>query len=156
ALAGRLHGRDGRPRRDRRGPGRHCRAHPPALDDLRLGRRARRARPLHRPARRRPAADDRSPDRRSRTVSSAPSGLRVEHLDTALGIRTTAPRLSWRLPDGAIGQTGYRITADNGWDSGWVDSDQSVLVPYAGPPLTSSQRVEWRVRVRTDLGESPV
>jgi len=89
-------------------------------------------------------------------VSSAPSGLRVEHLDTALGIRTTAPRLSWRLPDGAIGQTGYRITADNGWDSGWVDSDQSVLVPYAGPPLTSSQRVEWRVQVRTDLGESPV
>jgi alpha-L-rhamnosidase len=88
-------------------------------------------------------------------VSSAPSGLRVEHLDTALGIRTTAPRLSWRLPDGAIGQTGYRITADNGWDSGWVDSDQSVLVPYAGPPLTSSQRVEWRVRVRTDRGESP-
>nr|WP_246325032.1 family 78 glycoside hydrolase catalytic domain [Petropleomorpha daqingensis] len=82
--------------------------------------------------------------------------MRVEHLDTALGIRTTAPRLSWRLPDGAAEQTAYRITADNGWDSGWVDSDQSVLVAYAGPPLTSSERVEWRVQVRTDLGESPV
>jgi alpha-L-rhamnosidase len=88
-------------------------------------------------------------------MSAAPSGLRVEHLDDALGIRTTAPRLSWRLPDGAREQHAYRITADNGWDSGWVDTDQSLLVPYAGPPLTSSQRVEWRVTVETDLGESP-
>jgi len=34
-------------------------------------------------------------------VTTAPHGLRVEHLDDALGIRVTAPRLSWRLPDGA-------------------------------------------------------
>jgi alpha-L-rhamnosidase len=89
-------------------------------------------------------------------VSSAPHHLRVEHLDTALGIRTTAPRLSWRLPDGARAQQAYRITTDNGWDSGWQDSDQSLLVPYAGPPLASSQRVEWRVQACTDRGESPV
>ncbi|MGY1625162.1 family 78 glycoside hydrolase catalytic domain [Geodermatophilus sp. SYSU D00965] len=87
---------------------------------------------------------------------TAPHSLRVEHLDEALGIRTTAPRLSWRLPDGARAQTAHRVTADNGWDSGWVDSEQSLLVPYAGPPLDSAQRVEWRVQVRTDLGESPV
>jgi alpha-L-rhamnosidase len=96
-----------------------------------------------------PRIPDRGP------VASAPWGLRVEHLDDALGIRTTAPRLSWRLPEGARQQTAYRITADNGWDSGWVDSGQSLLVPYAGPPLASSQRVEWQVRVRTDAGESP-
>jgi alpha-L-rhamnosidase len=88
-------------------------------------------------------------------VTAAPHSLRVEHLDDPLGIRTTAPRLSWRLPDGAREQHAYRITADNGWDSGWVDSDQSLLVPYAGPPLSSSQRVEWRVTVETDLRESP-
>jgi alpha-L-rhamnosidase len=79
----------------------------------------------------------------------------VEHLDEALGIRATAPRLSWQLPAGARGQQGYRIATDNGWDTGWVESDQSLLVPYAGPPLESSQRVEWRVQTRTDLGESP-
>jgi len=89
-------------------------------------------------------------------VTSAPSGLRVEHLDEALGIRTAAPRLSWRLPDGARAQSAHRITTDNGWDSGWVDGDQCLLVPYAGPPLSSSQRVEWQVQVRTELGESPV
>ena len=88
-------------------------------------------------------------------MSTAPSGLRVEHLDEALGIRTTAPRLSWRLPDGAREQHAYRITADNGWDTGWVDTDQCLLVPYSGPPLASSHRVEWRVTVETDLGESP-
>ena len=88
-------------------------------------------------------------------MTAAPHGLRVEHLDEALGIRVTAPRLSWRLPDGAREQRAYRITADNGWDSGWVDGGGSLLVPYEGPPLASAQPVEWRVRVRTDLGESP-
>src|SRR5215210_7751674 len=87
--------------------------------------------------------------------SNGPTHLRVEHLDEALGIRGTAPRLSWRLPDGARAQSAHRITADNGWDTGWVESEQSLLVSYAGPPLASSQRVEWRVQVRTDLGESP-
>lgn len=87
-------------------------------------------------------------------MRGAPTGLRVEHLDEPLGIRDPAPRLSWRLPDGAREQRAYRITADNGWDTGWVESDRSLLVPYGGPPLASSQRVEWRVRVRTDLGES--
>lgn len=88
-------------------------------------------------------------------MTAAPHSLRVEHLDDPLGIQATAPRLSWQLPAGAKEQHAYRITADNGWDSGWVDSDQSLLVPYAGPPLTSSQRVEWRVTVETDLGASP-
>jgi alpha-L-rhamnosidase len=88
-------------------------------------------------------------------VSTAPGGLRVEHVGEALGLRLPAPRLSWRLPDGARAQSAYRITTDSGWDSGWVENDQSLLVPYAGPPLASSQRVEWRVQVRTDLGESP-
>ena len=88
-------------------------------------------------------------------MTAAPHGLRVEHLDTALGIRTTAPRLSWRQPVGAREQRAYRITTDSGWDTGWVESDRSLFVPYAGPPLASSQRVQWRVQVRTDLGESP-
>ena len=89
------------------------------------------------------------------TDPAAPHHLRVEHLDEPLGLRCTAPRLSWRLPDGARAQTAYRVTADNGWDSAWLDSDRNLLVPYAGPPLRSGQRVHWRVQVRTDLGESP-
>ncbi|WP_034271409.1 family 78 glycoside hydrolase catalytic domain [Haloechinothrix halophila] len=87
-------------------------------------------------------------------MTTTPHGLRVEHLDRALGISVAQPRLSWRLPDGAAQQVAYRITADNGWDTGRVVSDQSVLVPYAGPTLASAQRVVWRVKVWTDLGAS--
>jgi alpha-L-rhamnosidase len=87
-------------------------------------------------------------------VTTTPHHLRVEHLDEPLGICVTAPRLSWRLPDGVARQTGYRLTADNGWDTGRVEGDRSVLVPYTGPDLTSGQRVVWRVKVWTDLGES--
>jgi alpha-L-rhamnosidase len=88
------------------------------------------------------------------SVGEIPYGLRAEHLDEALGIRVARPRLSWRLPHGTAAQRAYRISADNGWDTGRVPDDRSVLVPYAGPPLSSGQRVTWRVKVWTDLGES--
>ncbi|MEU7748285.1 hypothetical protein [Nonomuraea sp. NPDC049158] len=80
--------------------------------------------------------------------------LRVEHLDETLGIRVTQPRLSWRPPAGSAEQSAYRIRTSNGWDSGRISSAQSVLVPYAGPPLRSAEQVEWQVKVWTDTGES--
>ncbi|NUT48536.1 MAG: family 78 glycoside hydrolase catalytic domain, partial [Saccharothrix sp.] len=96
---------------------------------------------------------------------TAPTRLRVEHVAEALGTDVRAPRLSWWLPAGSARQSAYRIRtgdrdagsdsgSDSGWDSGWVASDQSVLVPYAGPAPAPGQRVEWRVKVRTDAGES--
>ncbi len=85
---------------------------------------------------------------------TAPNGLRVEHLDEPMGITVGAPRLSWRLPVGARRQHAYRIRAGR-WDSGEVRSDQSLLVPYAGPALRSGERIEWSVKVWTDAGESP-
>jgi alpha-L-rhamnosidase len=80
--------------------------------------------------------------------------LRVEHVDTALGLHVRRPRLSWRLPEGAAIQHAYRIRTSNGWDTGRVDSPESVLVPCAGPSLGSSERVTWQVQVWTDLGET--
>jgi alpha-L-rhamnosidase len=80
-----------------------------------------------------------------------PFGLRVEHLDHPLGIDTAVPRLSWRS---AGRQRSYRIRSDNGWDTGRVDDERSLLVPYGGPPLRSAERVTWRVRVWTDQGRS--
>jgi len=78
----------------------------------------------------------------------------VEHLATAFGIDTTRPRLSWWLPVGAGRQSGYRIRTGNGWDTGHVTSDESVLVGYDGPPLGSGDRVSWQARVWTEQGES--
>lgn len=84
---------------------------------------------------------------------SAPTQLRVEHLDDPLGLTVRAPRLSWRLPAGASRQGAYRVRAGR-WDSGRVESDQSLLVPYAGPAVASGERVEWTVMVWTEAGPS--
>jgi len=83
----------------------------------------------------------------------APRRLRVEHLDEALGIDVAAPRLSWQLAAPATRQAAYRLEV-GAWSSGWVESDECVLVPYAGPPVASRARVSWRVQVRTDAGLS--
>ncbi len=86
--------------------------------------------------------------------ADVPRRLRVEHLRTPLGLGERTPRLSWWLPEGSARQEAYRIVGDNGWDTGRVDSPRTVLVAYDGPLLGSSQRVEFRVKVWTDLGES--
>ena len=86
-------------------------------------------------------------------MTRAPHHLRVEHLDEPLGIDVRVPRLSWQLPPLATRQHAYRLQA-GGWDSGWVESPESVLVAYAGPALHSRDRIAWRVQVRSDLGTS--
>ncbi|MDQ0827599.1 alpha-L-rhamnosidase [Arthrobacter sp. B2I5] len=77
---------------------------------------------------------------------TAPTRLRAEHLSEAMGLTITVPRLSWTPPAGTAGQTAYRITADNGWDTGRVASCACSGIPYSGPALQSRDRVEWRVR----------
>jgi alpha-L-rhamnosidase len=89
--------------------------------------------------------------------AGVPTGLRTEMLVAPLGLHTPAPRFSWRMEDPATGarQTAWQLQASNSektleraelWDSGKVVSEQSHLVPYAGKPLRSRQRVYWRVR----------
>lgn len=85
---------------------------------------------------------------------SAPTQLRAEQMDQALGIGTRHPRLSWWLPEGAREQFAYRIRTNTGWDSGYVESGNSTHVRYAGPLPGSAERIAWQVKVRTDLGES--
>ncbi|MCA9987791.1 MAG: alpha-L-rhamnosidase N-terminal domain-containing protein, partial [Anaerolineales bacterium] len=76
------------------------------------------------------------------------------------------PRLSWRLLSEEPGarQTAYQLLAASSpaglapaqadlWDSGRVESDQSLHVPYAGPELASRQRVYWRVLVWDETGQ---
>jgi alpha-L-rhamnosidase len=79
--------------------------------------------------------------------------LRVEHVDDPLGIGERTPRLSWKLPDGAIRQVGYEVSLDGGTPTA-VRGDAHVLVPWPGEPLSSGVRREVRVRVETDTGWS--
>jgi alpha-L-rhamnosidase len=80
--------------------------------------------------------------------------LQVEHLRETLGIGTDRPRLSWIVETDGQGwqQSGYEIEEydSNGRlinQTGRVESDQSVLVPWLFTPLSSRERVSVRVRV---------
>lgn len=93
--------------------------------------------------------------------------LLTEGQTSPLSIESERPRLSWVIESDAQGvmQQGYHIlvassleklAAGEGdlWDSGRVDSDQSLYVPYGGKPLTSNQRCFWKVKVYTTNGET--
>ncbi|MBD2868538.1 glycoside hydrolase family 78 protein [Paenibacillus arenilitoris] len=86
--------------------------------------------------------------------------LLTEYADAPLGIDTRRPRLSWKLEYEERGQlqTAYRVLVaanpreleqDKGdmWDSGRIESGQSVHVHYEGSPLASGAHYYWKVRV---------
>jgi len=91
--------------------------------------------------------------------------IRIIHLSCEgrtdpLGIDAAAPRLSWQMESDARGerQIAYQVivssrreflTVDRGdlWNSGKVESDVSVNLPYGGRPLESGQFCFWKVRV---------
>jgi alpha-L-rhamnosidase len=100
-----------------------------------------------------------------------PEALRCEYLNDPLGIDVAKPRLSWTLntvnPEvkKGIRQTSYQILVASSldllrknqgdlWDSGKVESDQSVSVEYQGKPLESQMRCFWKVRVWTSSSSS--
>src|SRR4051794_17908238 len=86
--------------------------------------------------------------------------LRCESLRNPSGIDETKPRLSWILASKDRGekQSAYEIIVassvknlDRGdgdlWNSGKVESDQSIHVRYAGKPLASQAECFWKVRI---------
>jgi len=87
-----------------------------------------------------------------------PFDLRVEYLTNPLAIKSRTPRLSWTIPlEGGRRQTACQIIASTStdaalWDTGRIESDQSVHVRYAGKPLTSRDRVDWKVRIWDETG----
>ena len=87
-----------------------------------------------------------------------PVELSCEYAYNPLGIDTTRPRLSWRVDFSGWGrdQKAYRIIVANSkrdledgfanmWDSGRVESNQSINIVYSGMPLTSGMRCYWKV-----------
>ena len=88
--------------------------------------------------------------------------LRCEYRVNPLGIDNTSPRLSWKLLEDnqARGQkqTAYQVLVASSlenlknntgdvWDSGTVDSNQSVNVTYAGNALQSAKPYFWKVKI---------
>src|ERR1700726_5020383 len=93
--------------------------------------------------------------------------LCTESKENPIGIDIRTPRLSWQLRSAARGvvQAAYQVrVAFNEehlrrgtrllFDSGRVLSDQSILLPYQGPPLLARRRYFWQVRLWDKQGDS--
>ena len=98
---------------------------------------------------------------------NAPAHLQCEGMQEPLGIDIAHPRLSWHLQDSRRGarQAAYEVRVASSleglaqeradvWDSGRVESDQSVNVPYGGPAVESRRRYYWQVRVWDAQGQA--
>ena len=88
------------------------------------------------------------------------SWLRVENMEKPMGIDTDKPRFSWIILSDKqnVKQTAYQIivSTDKGevWNSGRVESDQQLWVPYGGEKLKSATQCSWKVKVWTTAGET--
>jgi alpha-L-rhamnosidase len=99
--------------------------------------------------------------------SLQPDNLRVEYRANPLGVDVAVPRFSWidtSSEQNAV-QSAYRIeVADSQdllnsehpdiWDSGQVNSADSVGIDYNGPALMPGHRYFWKVDVWDGSGES--
>ncbi len=92
--------------------------------------------------------------------------LACEGLSNPAGIDAPAPRLSWQMESNKRGdrQKGYEIivssrpellSGDRGdlWNTGKVESDVSMNIPYGGSPLESGKAYHWKVRVWDSRGK---
>lgn len=79
--------------------------------------------------------------------------LRTDYLENPLGIDNVKPRFMWKIASDKrnVMQQAYQIICVSEgrviWDSRKVESNESARVIYAGEPLCSRQRVDWKVRV---------
>jgi alpha-L-rhamnosidase len=88
--------------------------------------------------------------------------LKCEYKTNPLGIDNTSPRLSWKLaqenPVRGQKQTAYQILVASSlknlkenigdvWNSGKIQSNQSVNVKYNGSDLSSVQQYFWKVKI---------
>ncbi len=88
------------------------------------------------------------------------ANLRLERLENPLGIESQKPTFSWQIigDDRGVYQKSYRVLVASSldllnigkadvWDSGTIQSDQSIDVPYAGEKLLAKERYYWTVIV---------
>ncbi|HEX2969755.1 MAG TPA: glycoside hydrolase family 78 protein [Bacteroidales bacterium] len=91
--------------------------------------------------------------------------LTTDHRVNPIGTGNRTPRFSWKIngTGNNIMQTAceIRVSTDNTfssktiiWDSGWQQTDASILQSYAGPDLKSATRYFWQVRIRDNRGKT--
>jgi alpha-L-rhamnosidase len=87
------------------------------------------------------------------------TGLLTENMTDPVGLDAAHPRFSWLLRSDKrnVTQTAYELRVSDGtktvWNTGKVNSDQSVHVAYDGEPLKSGGNYTWQVRVWDNSGK---
>ncbi len=92
--------------------------------------------------------------------------LKTEYSINPIGLDVINPRFSWKLNDTTRNtfQQDYTILVASEpsklkpgkadvWESGKIESDESVFIPYEGPELQSATRYFWTVEVTTNKGD---
>ena len=93
------------------------------------------------------------------------TNLQCEMLNNPEGIDVLKPRLSWQINSDVndVKQTAYQILVASTleklnankadlWDSGKVESDETVNIIYKGKKLENRQDIFWKVTVWTNKG----
>ncbi|MEZ4955786.1 MAG: hypothetical protein R2825_19665 [Saprospiraceae bacterium] len=79
--------------------------------------------------------------------------LLTENLVNPIGLDLNQPRFSWQLSSENRNtlQTAYELQIMDGakeiWQTGKVNSDQSVFIEYDGKPLVPGIKYNWKVRI---------
>lgn len=102
-----------------------------------------------------------------RSTELQPIELRTEYRVNPLGISTAIPQLSWSLESETrnCSQSAFRILVAESakllaletgslWDSGRVESKETLNIPYSGIQLISGQKCFWKVRVWDENGQA--
>ncbi len=99
-------------------------------------------------------------------VAAEIAELRCEYQRNPVSIHTRSPRLSWIIESAVrdFRQSAYQVLVASSlkkleeergdlWDTGKVESSQSILVPYCGQALSTKMRCYWKVRVWDGSGK---
>ena len=84
----------------------------------------------------------------------------IEYRENPIGLDAKAPRLSWKLSSDQknVRQTSYRVMVCRGeelvWDSGHIESEQSICVRYQGAALEPKTAYTVSISVTDNYGES--
>jgi alpha-L-rhamnosidase len=94
------------------------------------------------------------------------SDLRCEYKINPIGVDVSQPRLSWKIVSDEMNvkQSVYEIkvaTSEQAlkenknllWETGKIQSDQSVNIEYSGKALAAMQKVFWQVRIWDQHGK---
>ena len=102
----------------------------------------------------------------SASAQIEPARLTCEYRTDPLGIDVEAPLLAWQATAKRRGQrqSGYRVIVASKpelleaekadlWNSGWINSAESIGIRYEGRPLVSGQKVFWTVQLCDENGK---